>query len=233
MIKTLLAVLSLAVLFFLIYFLLPSVRFRYFAKAPFRTDKGVKRIMLSFDDGPDPRYTERLLDVLDISGVKATFFLVADKAAENPELVRRIIKSGHKIGFHSLEHRDAWCVCPAYQKRAFEEGLKILQDLGCKPEFYRAPWGHLNLLSLGLARKHHLKIILWTVMAQDWERSSSAERVISRLVERTKSDGVICLHDSGCGKGAAEGAPDETIEAVSGFIPMMIEKGFTFVLPGA
>jgi len=233
MIKFLLTVLSLAALFFLFYCVLPSVRFRYFAKAPFRTDKGIKRILLSFDDGPDPRYTGKLLDILEESGVKATFFLVADKAAEHPELVRRIMEGGHKIGFHSLAHRDTWREGPAYQKREFEAGLKILQSLGCNPEFYRAPWGHLNLLSLALARKHHLKIILWTAMAQDWEKSSSAERVLSRLAARTKSGGVLCLHDSGCGKAAAAGAPGETIEAVAGFIPLMTEKGFTFVLPGA
>lgn len=233
MIKSLFSVLSLAGLSFLIYCVLPSVRFRYFAKAPFRTDKGSKRIMLTFDDGPDPRYTGKLLDVLASSGVRATFFLVADKAAENPELVRRILEGGHKIGFHSLAHQDTWRVRPAYQKREFEAGLEILQGLGCKPEYYRAPWGHLNLLSLALARKHHLKIILWTAMAQDWEESSTAERIISRLVGRTKSGGILCLHDSGCGKAAAEGAPGETIEAVAGFIPLMMESGFTFVLPGA
>lgn len=233
MIELLLAVPGLVALFFLIYCALPTVHFRYFAKSPFRTDKADQRIMLSFDDGPDPRYTEKLLDVLRERGVQATFFLVAEKAAENPELVRHITESGHKIGLHSLAHKDVWREDPAHQKREFEAGLKILQDLGCQPEFYRAPWGHLNLLSLGLARKHHLKIILWTTMAQDWERGSSAERVLSRLMERTKSGGVLCLHDSGCGKAAAEGAPDETIEAVSGFIPMMMEKGFTFVLPVA
>ena len=233
MMQFLLTVLGLAILFFLIYCLLPTVRFHYFAKAPFRTDKDINRIMLSFDDGPDPRYTEKLLDVLEESGVKATFFLVAEKASENPELVRRIMEGGHKIGFHSLAHKDAWREGPAYQKREFESGLKILQDLGCQPEFYRAPWGHLNLLSLALAQKHHLKIILWTVMAQDWEERSTAERVLRRLMERTKNGGVLCLHDSGCGKAAAEGAPAETIESVRRFIPMMGENGFTFVLPGA
>jgi peptidoglycan/xylan/chitin deacetylase (PgdA/CDA1 family) len=89
----------------------------------------------------------------------------------------------------------------------------------------------LNLTSLILAKKHKLAILLWTVMAQDWEKTSTAGRVAGRLQKRVKSGSVICLHDSGCGKGAAPNAPEGMLSALSEFLPKISKKGFVFVLP--
>ena len=219
------------VLLILIYCLTPTFYYLYFRKPPFKLATNEKRVMLSFDDGPDPRYTGRLLDILKANNIHATFFVVAEKAYKNPDLIRRIIDEGHLVGLHSLEHRDAWCESPAYQKRDIESGLEILKELGCDVSFYRAPWGHLNLTSLILAKKYGLKIILWSVMAQDWEKNSTALRVLGRLTKRTTNGSVLCLHDSGCGKAAAEGAPAHTIEAVSLFLPAMLNAGYRFVFP--
>ncbi|MPM74792.1 hypothetical protein SDC9_121781 [bioreactor metagenome] len=82
-----------------------------------------------------------------------------------------------------------------------------------------------------LASKYKLRIIQWSVMAQDWEPESSSHRVLERLRSRTKSGSVICLHDSGCGKKAAPGAPEGTLKAVAEFIPLMLQNGYSFVLP--
>ena len=106
-----------------------------------------------------------------------------------------------------------------------------MKGLGCVPKLYRAPWGHLNLYTLALAKKHGMKVLLWTVMAQDWEADSSSERVLERLRGRVKSGSVICLHDSGCGKAATEGAPSHMLEALRTFLPEMLGEGWTFVLP--
>ncbi len=216
---------------FVIYALAPTLLYRYAARLPFRVAKGEKKLLLSFDDGPDARYTETLLELLKDNGVRAAFFVVAEKAAENPELIVRIQESGHIIGLHSLEHRDAWKTASAYQKREFNRSLVIIRGLGCAPKFYRAPWGHLNLNTLALSKKHGIKVLLWTVMAQDWEADSTAERVLARLRKRVKNGSVICLHDSGCGKAAAEGAPSHMLEALRIFLPEMLREGWTFVLP--
>ena len=106
-----------------------------------------------------------------------------------------------------------------------------MKGLGCEPKFYRAPWGHLNLYTLALAKKYGVKVLLWSVMAQDWEADSTAERVLARLRKRAKSGSVICLHDSGCGKAAAEDAPSHMLEALRTFLPEMLGEGWTFVLP--
>ncbi len=221
------AVLSL----FSVYALFPTWYYLFFKKLPFCHSENEKKILLSFDDGPDPRYTVGLLKILADNEVRAVFFVVAEKAAQNPEIIQMISEGGHLIGLHSLEHRDAWREGIACQKKDFEQGLSILQGLGCKVTFYRAPWGHLNMTSLLLASKHKLKIVMWTVMAQDWEPESSSARILERLTGRTKSGSVICLHDSGCGKRAAPGAPECTLKAVEEYVPLMLKNGYSFVLP--
>lgn len=220
------------VLFYISYCLLPTLFYRHIKKPPFALTEDKKVLMLSFDDGPDPRYTDKLLHILKDNGITAAFFVVAEKAAEYPDILKNIKSAGHFIGLHSLEHRDAWLTGPFYQKKEFERSLAILKNLGCNISYYRAPWGHLNILSLLLAKKHKLKILSWSVMAQDWEKSSTADRIVGRLLKRSKSGSVICLHDSGCGKRAAPDAPEHTLQAVSVFIPLMRKNGFRFVLPG-
>lgn len=231
MIEIIISLLCLFVLLFVIYSLIPTLYYLLFKAPPFSFDKDRKDVLLSFDDGPDSRYTNGILDTLKQNNVRAVFFVVAKKAAENPEIIKRILSDGHLVGLHSLEHRDAWKKSPLFQKRELSSGLVILESLGCKVSFYRAPWGHLTLTSLLFAKRHHLKILLWTVMVQDWEKASTSQRVLDRLIKRTESGSVLCLHDSGCGKSAAEGAPAQTAAAVSQFVPLMLNTGYEFVLP--
>ncbi|HML47538.1 MAG TPA: polysaccharide deacetylase family protein [Clostridia bacterium] len=220
-----------AALLFTVYCWIPTAYFLHFKRPPRSPNPGDRALMLTFDDGPDPRYTERLLGILEKNGVRAVFFVVAEKAAQCPGILSKIAGAGHGIGLHSLEHRDAWLSGPAYQKKEFERSLAIMEGLGCKAAYYRAPWGHLNLTSLALARKHRLKIMLWTVMAQDWEKASTSQRILERLFKRVKGGSVICLHDAGGDRRAAPGAAEHTLQAVAEFVPLMLKKGFRFVLP--
>jgi len=233
MIEIIILLLCLLVLAFVIYCLFPTLYYLFFKAPPFSFDKESKKVVISFDDGPDSRYTNSILDILKQNNVRAAFFVVAEKAAENPEIIKRLLDEGHLVGLHSLEHRDAWRKGPFYQNRELACGLALLEGLCCKVSFYRAPWGHLTLASLFLAKKHRLKILLWNVMVQDWEKESTSQRVLDRLIKRTKNGSVICVHDSGCGKTAVEGAPAQTAVAISQFIPLMLENGYEFVLPNS
>lgn len=218
-------------LLFAVYCWIPTRCFLYRARLRRPNDPGGKTLLLTFDDGPDPRYTERLLDILAENGVPAVFFVVAGKAAQYPDILKRMREAGHGIGLHSLEHRDAWRSSPARQKRDFERGLAILRGLGCTVPYYRAPWGHLTMTSIALVRKHGLKTLLWTVMAQDWEKESTSQRILERLDRRVRDGSIVCLHDAGGDRGAAPGAAEHTLQAVAEFVPTMLQKGFRFVLP--
>lgn len=222
---------GLAGLSYLFYCILPTCYFKCLRKPCLLKNRADKQVMLTFDDGPEPRYTERLLEVLAKNHVHAVFFVVAKKAAEHPRTIRRILEGGHQVGLHALEHKSAWCKGWRCTKRDFEKSLSILDGLGCKVHYYRPPWGHFNLASLLYAKKHRLKIMLWTVMAQDWEQGSTSQRVLRRLLSRTKNGSVICLHDSGEGSGEKDGAPLATIDALSKFLPAMSMDGYEFLLP--
>jgi peptidoglycan/xylan/chitin deacetylase (PgdA/CDA1 family) len=224
-------ILSLIILLFTVYCLLPTYYYKLTAGRAvpgLRTDSN---IILSFDDGPDPLYTLRLLEILRLNEIRAVFFVVAEKAARYPDIIGKIKAEGHIIGLHSLEHGNAFFKSPSYQKKDFKQSLEIFEGLGLKPRLYRPPWGHLNISSLILAKKHGLNILLWTVMVQDWEKASTPQRLEQRLLKRTKSGSIICLHDSGCGKAAFSGAPERLLDALAVCLPLLRKKGCSFILP--
>lgn len=99
-------------------------------------------LFLSFDDGPDPRYTESLLDLLATRHIRASFFVVARFAEQNPQIILRMKQDGHLIGLHSAEHISAYLMTPSYAAWDFQRSIEVLQGLGVRPAFYRPPWGH-------------------------------------------------------------------------------------------
>jgi peptidoglycan/xylan/chitin deacetylase (PgdA/CDA1 family) len=217
---------------YVLYCIVPTYYYKWFKSPVMRVPAGGKNILLTFDDGPDPRYTDKLLKLLEENGVHATFFVVAKKAALNGNIIRRMLKEGHVVALHSLEHKSVWIKGWRYIKRDFIKSMIIMKELGCKPEYYRPPYGHINLMSLFLAKEHGMKIMLWDVIVQDWKKSSSAQLILGRMLQHTKNNSVICLHDSGEGIDAAVNAPEHTIKALQIFLPVMIEEGYHFILPG-
>ena len=221
---------SLAVLF-TAYAVLPTYYNKKRNPRVVRQAPGENAIMLTFDDGPDDRYTGELLDVLRQNDVKATFFVVAENVRKYPQLVDRMVGEGHCIGTHSFRHKNAWLKTPWAEKRDFAETVDLLDSYNWHTPFYRPPWGHTNLFSLHYARKYGFTVLLWSVMAEDWSRKSSKETIIKKLLERTREHSIICLHDAGENSGGAQGAPGNTIEALRTVIPILKEKGYRFVTP--
>ena len=187
-------------------------------------NKEKKVIYLTFDDGPDCRYTERLLELLKKYGVRASFFVVASYARKNPEIMERMKKDGHLIGLHSLEHKDAYFQTPGYIKKDFAASICLLGRLGIRPVYYRPPWGHQTRTVRREAEQYGMKMILWDVMAQDWRAWTSARTIVQKLKSRVYDGAVICLHD---GRGR-RGAPERTLLALRVLIPHWLESGYTF-----
>lgn len=183
-----------------------------------------KKIALTFDDGPDPRYTGRILDLLEELQIKATFFIVGEKAERHPELVERMIKEGHHIAFHSYEHANGMLKSPGYTKRDFQECRKLSQKYGWDIHLFRPPWGHTNLWSNYYARQNEFHLVYWNVMAQDWSKNATPVTIASKLMKRVKPGAVICLHDSG----GAPRAPEHTISALKQALPWLLNQGYEF-----
>lgn len=189
----------------------------------------MKRLVLTFDDGPDVKYTGRLLDLLKKEGMKATFFVVAKNAAACPELIQRMKKEGHCIAFHSLEHRHAYLCSYRYMKHDFSKSLELLQNMNCPVKFYRPPWGARNIFTKRFVNQYHLHMILWDVMAEDWKAGNTPEIIAGKIEKRIFDGAVICLHD-GCEKyGGAKGAPNQTIEALKLVLPKLKREGYQFI----
>ena len=184
----------------------------------------MKKIFLTFDDGPSKEYTLTLLNLLDELNVKATFFVVGEFAKANPEIIEEEIKRGHKVCLHANRHISSWMMTKSIFLKDMDTALETLEALGVKPSFYRPPWGMTRRFSKVEAAKRGMALIKWDVMAEDWRATTSSETISRKILERTFPGAIICLHD---GRGRNH-APGRTIEALRMTLPQLIEKGYTF-----
>jgi peptidoglycan/xylan/chitin deacetylase (PgdA/CDA1 family) len=153
-------------------------------------------VALTFDDGPDPEVTPRVLDALDAAGMKATFFLIGERAARHPALAREIVRRGHAVENHSHRHSRAFaCYGVARMRRELEAAQAAIADAaGVAPMFFRAPFGIRSpLLDPALARCG-LHYASWTRRAFDTV-ARDATRVLERLAREVAAGDIFLLHD--------------------------------------
>ncbi|MDE3148110.1 MAG: polysaccharide deacetylase family protein [Acidobacteriota bacterium] len=160
-------------------------------------------LALTFDDGPNPAWTPRLLDMLAGFDVRATFFMLGSRAQAEPELVRRIAAAGHLVGNHSWSHPN---LARAGSKRIREELARTNETLeqitGAPVRYFRPPFGARRPAVFQIARRLGLTPVLWNAMTTDWSERS-ADRIAERLtgkIERLRQKGQaanIVLHDGG------------------------------------
>lgn len=215
----------------LIYALLPTIILKY-AKTytlPI-SNTGEKRLLLTFDDGPDPRYTYRVLAILKKYNIKAIFFLPAFKALRYPGIADSIRRDGHMIGCHGHAHRNPLFQWPWTTKKDFQQSSLVWEELGYSPQFYRPPHGCLNLSSLAACRRYGYRLLLWNTIVGDW-RNTGKDIILERLMGNLRPGNIILLHDSGEDTGGEPGAPEGTIEALAEFIPRAMERGYSFISP--
>ncbi len=168
---------------------------------------------LTFDDGPDPIWTSRLLDLLARLGARATFFPIARRATAAPHLIARMLDAGHAVGLHCDEHvrhstRDIdWC------RRDTDRALTRLSALGVTPSLWRTPWGDLAPWSQRVAEEFGLRIEGWTVDTHDWRGDSGAE-MFAFTRGSLHPNAVVLAHD-GIGPGARRTDAEQTLEFVA------------------
>lgn len=210
-----LLMMKLLLLFVLIYMIIPYVITRILGIGAAIRGRTGRKIALTFDDGPDPLYTPRLLDLLKRKGIKATFFVLGSKAEQYPELTRRIYMEGHQIGIHNYTHLPNWLMSP---RRVREMHVQRTADIveritGERPTFYRPPWGILNVGDLFTLRKTY-RIVLWSVMGRDWGRARKSKPLKERILSQLEPGSIILLHDSGDTWGAVPDAPGRMIASL-------------------
>ena len=181
-------------------------------------------LALTFDDGPNATWTPHLLDVLAQHNVRATFFLLGNRAAAQPELVRRMAAAGHTIGNHSWSHANLSRARANHVREELNRTSDALQQiLGAKVKFFRPPYGARRPAVFRIARELGLTPVLWNAMTSDWS-DPSAERIAQKLatkidrLERRGRAANIVLHDGGHRDPAANRAPSVTAAG------MLLEK---------
>lgn len=188
---------------------------------------GTTQLALTYDDGPNDPYTERLLDVLARHNAKATFFLIGRYVKQRPDIVRRIVEAGHPIGNHTWNHPNLIFCSPAETLRQLSETQKVIEDIcGKRPTLFRPPFGGRRPGTFSTARSLGLAPIMWRVTCYDWNATSN--EAIERNARRQIRGGeVILLHDGGHKAFGVDRS--HTVKATENLLREYREKGFKFV----
>jgi peptidoglycan/xylan/chitin deacetylase (PgdA/CDA1 family) len=157
--------------------------------------RDVRRVALTFDDGPDPERTPAVLDALAELGVKATFFVVGEAAEKHPELVARMVAEGHELGNHTWSHR----YLPLARSRRVTDELArtdaaIARVTGSVPRLARPPYGGRSPRNVQAMQRAGKQVVLWDVNSFDWKGKPS-EHVIARVLDRTRPGSIVLMHD--------------------------------------
>ena len=186
-----------------------------------------KWIALTFDDGPYPPYTDRLLDVLKAKGIHATFFLVAEQAQQYPELVRRMKAEGHTVGLHAFRHRDFLKLTEEEKRKDLEQGKKLLRDItGKNPVYWRPPHGFRDFSVMETAAAQNLTVVNWSVIPRDWTGIDSQE-IYRRVMDKADDGAIVLLHDGD--SPGYKSSRQATVDAVAPLIDSLREKGYHLV----
>jgi len=195
-----------------------------------RTARRGYRVALTFDDGPDPRYTPQVLDILAEYGAVATFCLIGAKASNHQDLARRIVAGGHALANHTMTHADLGTYPPHRIRSEIAEADRAIRDAAQAPvRYFRSPYGSWSTLIRLAAMECGLQPLDWSVNPCDWAQPGVAA-IVEAIMRDLRPEGVILLHDS-----APAGEPrperDQTVAALRRLIPVLAACGYTFDVP--
>ncbi len=186
----------------------------------------VRTVALTFDDGPDPRWTPQVLDVLHRHGAVATFCMIGTQAAAHPYLVRTVVDAGMRLCDHSRTH-DLDLPARSPQQLAGEvTGTRAtIADAsgGAHVGYFRAPGGNWSPAILDMASSDGMQALGWSVDARDWRRPGVAA-IVTAVQQQVHPGAVILLHDGG-------GHRDQTLAALEQLLPWLVGQGYEFGFP--
>lgn len=185
-------------------------------------------VALTFDDGPDPEVTPRVLDLLDAFGARASFFVLGERADRHPHLLREMLRRGHDVENHTHRHPYGFaCMGPVAQWREIRQAQEaIAAACGRAPHFFRAPMGLRNPLLDPVLAAEGLQLASWTRRGLDTRRRPP-ERILARLTRRLAAGDILLLHDGSSARDAA-GRP-LVLEVLPALLRRLAELGLTAI----
>jgi peptidoglycan-N-acetylglucosamine deacetylase len=186
-----------------------------------RTDQSA--VALTFDDGPDPRYTPRVLDLLREAGAQATFFLVGVNALAYPGLVRRIIDDGHSIGNHTFDHRELELLDAAEIRDEIARGQQALIKTGVRaPDLFRPPKGYTDDAVAAFAGTEQVRTVFWDTCVERCVDHQQVPAGVDELMGALRPGSIILAHDGGhiVGSGRRPISRERTMAA----LPLLLRR---------
>ncbi|MFI2301117.1 polysaccharide deacetylase family protein [Actinacidiphila glaucinigra] len=187
-----------------------------------------RSVALTFDDGPDPMWTPKVLEVLARHHAKATFCEIGPNARAHPDLVRRIAAAGHRLCDHSVHHDEAQSrKSPGYNRHEIldaRDEISRAAGSGDAPLwYYRAPGGDFSPAIRAIAADHGLRPLGWTVDSDDWRRPG-ADAILATVNRELKPGAIVLMHDGG-------GDRSQTVQALEILLDRLDAAGYTYTFP--
>lgn|SRR5690554_3518625 len=201
---------------------LPRWSARFFPDIIWRMPPFEKVAYLTFDDGPTPDVTPRLLDVMEQFGARGTCFLLGHRATQNPALVREIVAAGHTVGNHTYTHPNAWRTSDAQIVQELERTTGVLEDLIQEPiRWMRPPYGRFTSTMRHWCSVRRQKCTMWDIGPGDFLPNCTVDQIVDRVIGAIRPGSIIVLHDN---MKACNIAP----EALQEILHRLTDKGWRF-----
>lgn len=180
-------------------------------------------IYLTFDDGPIPKITPWVLDLLDDYSAKATFFCIGENVIKHSDIFRSILKRGHTVGNHTYNHLNGWKSSKAVYTENTEKTQQAFEDNHYHPKtrFFRPPYGRIKNSQARALVESGYKLVMWDVISGDYDHNLSAEKCYQNVIKNAVSGSTIVFHDS-----------EKAFQNLQKVLPRVLryysDKGFTF-----
>ncbi|WP_432355673.1 polysaccharide deacetylase family protein [Sporosarcina sp. A2] len=181
-----------------------------------------KVVAITFDDGPHPKYTKEILDVLEKHQAKATFFALGQHAEKYPDLVLREFNDGHEVANHTYSH-SKFKTTKQFKQELIDTNEVIYGITGTYPKLFRPVEGNYNDRLINIAVEQNFKVVMWSWHqdTEDW-KEPGVTKIVEKILTGTKPGDVILFHDGG-------GKRSQTVQALDEVLPELRKQGYEFV----
>ncbi|MFJ2645434.1 polysaccharide deacetylase family protein [Streptomyces sp. NPDC087420] len=181
-------------------------------------------VVLTFDDGPDPRYTPDILRTLRAHDVRAMFFVCGEMASYSPDLLRQMAADGHVVGNHTWSHPQLPKLAPSAIRKEIARTSELIEDtVGAPPVWFRAPYGAWNRHSFEIGAELGMEPLAWTVDTLDWT-TPGTDKIVKAVRDGAGPGVVVLSHDAG-------GNREQSVAALRRYLPELIAEGYGIGVP--
>ncbi len=195
----------------------------------YRVPAAEKVVALTFDDGPSPEWTPKVLDELKKAGVKATFFMLGKNVEKYPEIVKRVVAEGHEVENHTYNHHVLIYYKMDELEKEIRDTEKAIKDItGYSTKYFRPPKAWLTGGEKRKIKEMGYEIVLWTLNSKDWV-SFHDKQITQYILYRIRPGDIILFHDSGAVFSTEGGNRKQTVRTIPRLVRKLKEKGYSFV----